>query len=208
MFVGLPIININDHVLAAANSAIKYGIGLILEFLQKKQINGVNVRMTISLDVKIVSVAVKIYKIVNSMYWLFFAFLAATLAKNLNKPTSSRKMERIVIEKNKIMIFIGLIESLFVNCLNTSCIGANWNASNMMAPIKEMIQYVDKEIFPNFIFGKKRIDSVTRMNEMLEIIIVGIIKTQPLLSSFFIKSESIFYFSFFLIKKDLLFSNF
>ena len=77
-----------------------------------------------------------------------------------------------------------------------------------MAPIKEMIQYVDKEIFPNFIFGKKRIDSVTRMNVMLEIIIVGIIKTQPLLSSFFIKSESIFYFSFFLIKKDLLFSNF
>ena len=44
----------------------------------------------------------------------------------------------------------------------------------MRAPIKEMIQYVDKQIFPNFIFGKKRIDSVTRMNVMLEIIIVGI----------------------------------
>ena len=30
-------ININDHVLAAENSATKYGIGLIFEFLQKKQ---------------------------------------------------------------------------------------------------------------------------------------------------------------------------
>ncbi len=52
-------ININDQVLAAANSATKYGIGLILEFLQKKQINGVNVRMTMSLEVKIVNKAVK-----------------------------------------------------------------------------------------------------------------------------------------------------
>ena len=52
-------ININDHVLAAENSATKYGIGLIFEFLQKKQINGVNVRITISLDVKIVNVAVR-----------------------------------------------------------------------------------------------------------------------------------------------------
>ena len=49
----------SDHVLAAENSATKYGIGLILEFLQKKQINGVKVKMTMSLDVKIVSVAVK-----------------------------------------------------------------------------------------------------------------------------------------------------
>ena len=90
MLVGLPIMNINDHVLAAANSAIKYGIGLIVEFLQKKQINGVNVRMTISLDVNIVNVAVKKYKIMKSVYWLFFALLAATFAKYLNKPTSSK----------------------------------------------------------------------------------------------------------------------
>ena len=61
-------INISDHVLAAENSATKYGIGLIFELLQKKHMNGVNVKITISLDVKIVSVAVKIYKIVNSMY--------------------------------------------------------------------------------------------------------------------------------------------
>ena len=58
IFVGLPIININDHVLAAENSATRYGIGLIFEFLQKKHINGVNVRITISLDVNIVNAAV------------------------------------------------------------------------------------------------------------------------------------------------------
>ena len=51
-------ININDHVFAAENSPTKYGIGLIFEFLQKKQINGVNVKITMSFDVNIVSVAV------------------------------------------------------------------------------------------------------------------------------------------------------
>ena len=43
---------------AAANSAIKYGIGLIFVFLQKKQINGVKVKMTMSFDVKTVKNAV------------------------------------------------------------------------------------------------------------------------------------------------------
>ena len=57
MFVGLPIINIIDHVFAAANSAIKYGKGLIYVLFAKKQINGVNVSITTSLDVKIVKTA-------------------------------------------------------------------------------------------------------------------------------------------------------
>ena len=65
--VGFPIININDQVLAAQNSATKYGIGLILKFLQKKQINGVNVRMIISFDVKMVRIDVKIYKYKNNL---------------------------------------------------------------------------------------------------------------------------------------------
>ena len=51
-------INISDQVLAAENSATRYGIGLILEFLQKKHMNGVNVKITMSFDVKIVNVAV------------------------------------------------------------------------------------------------------------------------------------------------------
>lgn len=140
MFVGLPMININDHVFAAANSATKYGIGLIFEFLQKKQMNGVNVKMTMSLDVKIVNTAVKQYKMTNNVYWLFFALEAATLAKYLNKPTSSKKMERIVIEKNKTMILSGFTDVLFVNWENTSLIGAKENAKRVIAPINAMIQ--------------------------------------------------------------------
>ena len=68
MFVGLPIINMSDHVLAAQNSATKYGIGLIFESLQKKQMNGVKVKITISFDVKMVNAAVSEYKIVNKAY--------------------------------------------------------------------------------------------------------------------------------------------
>ena len=60
--------NSSDQVLAAANSATKYGIGLIFALLQKKQINGVKVKITISLDVKIVNAAVKKYKMVKSVY--------------------------------------------------------------------------------------------------------------------------------------------
>ena len=58
MLVGLPIINISDHVLAATNSLTKYGIGLILALLQKKHINGVSVNMTMSLEVNIVNIDV------------------------------------------------------------------------------------------------------------------------------------------------------
>ena len=58
IFVGFPIINIIDQVFAAANSPTKYGIGFIFVFLQKKQINGVRVKTTISLDVKTVRTAV------------------------------------------------------------------------------------------------------------------------------------------------------
>ena len=59
MFVGLPMINSIDHVFAAANSEMRKGSGLILACLEKKQINGVNVKMTMSLEVKIVKIAVK-----------------------------------------------------------------------------------------------------------------------------------------------------
>ena len=120
------------------------------------------------------------------------AFLAAKLARNLNSPTSSRKIERIVIEKNKIIILIGLIELSFVNSLNTSLIGANWKIRSIKAPIKAITQYEDTANLPIFILGKKRIDSVTRMNVMLAITIVGIINAQPLLYSFFTKSIFIF----------------
>ena len=59
MFVGLPIMNNSDHVFAAANSLIKYGSGLIFILLQKKQMNGVKVKITTSLDVNMVKIETK-----------------------------------------------------------------------------------------------------------------------------------------------------
>ena len=115
------------------------------------------------------------------------AFFAAKFAKNLNKPTSSRKMDKQVIEKNKIIIFIGLIVVLLVNSDQTSLIGAKPVAKRIMAPVRAINQYVDMENLPILIFGKKRIDSVTDMNVMLEIIIVGIIRARVLLCAFFRK---------------------
>jgi len=51
MFVGLPIDNNMEYVLALTNSHIRYGIGLIFAFFANKHINGVNVSITISFDV-------------------------------------------------------------------------------------------------------------------------------------------------------------
>ena len=67
MLVGLPIMSIIDQVLAAQNSATKYGIGLIFAFLQKKQMNGVNVKMTMSFDVNIVNMDTSAYRTINNV---------------------------------------------------------------------------------------------------------------------------------------------
>ena len=54
---------------------------------------------------------------------------------------------------------------------------------------------MDIENLPILIFGKKRIDSVTDMNVMLEIIIVGIIRARVLLCAFFRKGVLNIYLS-------------
>ena len=59
--------SIIDQVLAAQNSATKYGIGLIFAFLQKKQMNGVNVKMTMSFDVNIVNMDTSAYRTINNV---------------------------------------------------------------------------------------------------------------------------------------------
>ena len=110
--------------------------------------------------------------------------MAAKFAKNLNRPTSSKKIDKQVIEKNKIIILIGLIVELVVSCDQTSPIGASPVAKRIMAPVSAINQYVETQNLPILIFGKKRIDSVTDMNVMLEIIIVGIIRARVLLCSF------------------------
>ena len=66
--------------------------------------------------------------------------LIVKFAKNLNNPTSSRKMDKQVIEKNKIIIFIGLIVVLLVNSDQTSFIGANPVAKRIIAPVKAINQ--------------------------------------------------------------------
>ena len=68
MFVGLPIIKAILQVLAATNSAIRYGRGLILAFLAKKHIKGVNVRMMMSFDVKTVRTDTVMYKNKNNVF--------------------------------------------------------------------------------------------------------------------------------------------
>ena len=67
-------------------------------------------------------------------------------------------------------------------------IGANPVAKRIMAPVRAINQYVETQNLPILIFGKKRIDSVTDTNVMLEIIIVGIIRARVLLCAFFTKS--------------------
>ena len=77
---------------------------------------------------------------VNNANWLFLARFAAKFAKNLNNPTSSKKIDRTVIEKNKMMILIGLIDELLVNSLKTSLIGASPPAKRITAPVKAINQ--------------------------------------------------------------------
>ena len=55
---------------------------------------------------------------------------------------------------------------------------------------------MDIENLPILILGKKRIDNVTDMNVMLEIIIVGIIRARVLLCAFFLKEKTDFLVAF------------
>lgn len=59
--------------------------------------------------------AAKKYKHMNKVICLLFTFDNIFVAINLKNPTSSRKIEINVIEKNKIKIFNGLIEELLIN---------------------------------------------------------------------------------------------
>ena len=77
------------------------------------------------------------------------------------------------------------MELLFVSSDQTLSIGAKEKHNNRTAPVNEINQYVEIDIFPILIFGNNSIDNVTDMNVKEEIIIVGIIKTQVLLCAFF-----------------------
>ena len=108
--------------------------------LAKKQINGVNVRITISFDVNTVKTLVNAYKAKKRAYWFVFALFVANWARYLNNPNSSKRIEIIVIEKNKTRIFNGLIDVFDVNWFQTSLIGANPIEIKRIAPISATTQ--------------------------------------------------------------------
>ena len=131
--------------------------------------------MTISFDVNTVRTLVNAYKAKKSTYWFVFARLVASWAKYLNNPNSSKRIEIIVIVKNKTRIFNGLIDVFDVSWFQTSLIGANPMEIKRIAPTNATTQYVEIENLLILIFGNKRIDSVTKTNVSKQITNVGII---------------------------------
>ena len=123
----------------------------------------------------------------NKTNWLFFAFFAASIARYLNKPRQSRKIEIKVIEKNKTMIFKGFTGDLLVNWAQISVTGDRLVTIKITAQVKAIIQYVCNLILPILILGKNSSDMVMDMKVITEIIIVGII-SQTILSAFLKKS--------------------
>ena len=102
--------------------------------------NGVKVKITISLDVNTVSMATREYKIKNRESWLDFAFFVASVARYLKKPISSKKTERKVIDTNSTKIFKGLILESFVRPANTSLKEIPPNAMTSNAPTRQTSQ--------------------------------------------------------------------
>ena len=99
------------------------------------------------------------------------------MARYLNKPTSSKYIDKNVIEKNKVNIFKGLTSLLDVSSEKTTSIGTNEKINKIEAPNKDITQYVDIDSLPILILGNNIIDKLTNINVITEIIIVGIIIT-------------------------------
>ena len=83
----------------------------------------------------------------NKLSWLPLALEEAKEAKYLNNPSSSRKIEIKVIEKNKTNIFKGLIVEPVVSCLPTSSSGDKPKERRNIAPTNATIQYVSITMF-------------------------------------------------------------
>ncbi len=145
MFVGFPMIKNILQVLAATNSAIRYGIGLILAFLQKKQMNGVNVKMMMSFDVKTVNTDAIKYKETKSFICEPLALFRVAFARYLKNPISSKNTDIKVSVINITNIFIGLIDELATSDAPTSLIGTKDVAIRIIAPHSATIQYVPIE---------------------------------------------------------------
>ena len=102
--------------------------------------------------------------------WLDLAITTAFLAIYLNKPTSSKNIDKIVIEKNKTSILSGFISELSVNLFHISLNGINWHIINKIAPISGIIQYVPISICLILNLGNNKIDNVSTINVIIVII--------------------------------------
>ena len=94
-------------------------------------------------------------------------------AKKWNKPTSSKNIDKNVIEKNNNNILIGLIIESANNPSITSLKETQLKRIIAIAPIKQTIQYVSISTYFIFILGKNSIEQINNMHVNTEIIIVG-----------------------------------
>ena len=105
--VGLPIGSIIEYVFAATNSMTRYGIGFIFPRLEKYRINGVNVKITISFEVKIVKNDINIYKTTNNLICDALYLLMKIDAIYEKNPVWSNAIDKIEIHINSTNIFRG-----------------------------------------------------------------------------------------------------
>ena len=131
--VGFPIGSSIEYVFAATNSIIKKGIGFILPLLAKYNIKGVNVKITISFEVKIVKIDINKYNEKKSVYWLDLNLLINLIATNEKNPASSKAIEIKDTDINKTKIFNGF-NFEFVNKISINSFFSNsGNINNIKA---------------------------------------------------------------------------
>lgn len=174
-FVGLPIISIMLQVFAAVNSAIKNGVLFMLAFLQKYKIKGVNVKITMSFEVKTVNTETVIYNSINSLKVLLPAHFNTLYAKNSKKPTSSKKTDIAVTEINKVKIFKGFTEPELVILFQHSLMVSGVNAIAQIAPNTATMGYKGKLKFLILTSGFTITQTISATQVIAEIIIVSII---------------------------------
>ena len=117
---------------------------------------GVKVRMTMSLEVKTVSTDTVAYNMKNSFICPDPALESILDAKYRKNPTSSRKTERAVMDKNSVKILRGLMALSLVISANTSPMGQFPVKIKVSAPTRATTQYVSKEILPRRTRGKNK----------------------------------------------------
>jgi hypothetical protein len=107
-------------------------------------------------------------------------FFTNKTARNLKNPTSSKNIDRNVIEKNNNNILIGFIIELENKPFITSLIEIQLNNKANIAPIALIIQKVLISLLKTFIFGNSNIDKINIRQVINEIIIVATILFLPL----------------------------